>query len=378
MNARILGALSLGALLAASVAAAAPGASQVTVGGLVDLVGRNDEPDVTNMDSGGASNLDALRTTVFLDAAVDENVQLFTQFVFWGYDDLFLYGAYVRFQDLMGGPVSLNVGLIPATVGQWNPRAHSDQNPLVGVPLVQNHRTSLTAWQPQNTVADLLDARDFRPERGMPMLYDSWWNTGVEAYGQVGDFDWSVGALTGSVTMPTRDRNKTLPQATGHFVWHSGPGLAAGVSGWLGPYLFEGLPAVGGADPDDFLNAGAGVELAWTLRYLELHSEVFYESWEHPFLPTLAATSGYLEAKYKLTTRWYAAGRVEAFQPTQIHDEAGSLVYWDYPVRRAEYGVGFRPSPRITVKGVVQSNRFDGGPVEFDEDHYVAQLSARF
>src|SRR5262245_20076888 len=310
MNARILGALWFGALMTTSTAAAAPGASQVTVGGLVDLVGHNDETDITNQDSAGESNLDALRTTVFLDAVVDESVELFTQFVFSGYGDLFLYGAYVRFQDLLGGPVSMNVGLIPATVGQWNPRAHSDQNPLIGVPLVQNHRSSLNVWEPQNTVADLLAARDTRPERGMPMLYDSWWNTGIEVYGQLGDFDWSVGALQGSVPLPARDRAKQIPQGTGHLLWHAGPGVEAGVSGWAGPYLVDFLPATGGKDPEQYLNFGTGVELAWLLRYLELRSEVYYESWEHPFLPNLKATAGYVEAKYKFSTRWYAAARL--------------------------------------------------------------------
>jgi hypothetical protein len=363
MSARTLAALAAGAILAPSVAAAAPGASQVTVGGLVDLVGRNDETDVTNTDSAGASNLDALRTTVFVDAEVDENVQLFTQFVFSGYDDLFLYGAYVRFDEVAGVPVSLNVGLIPSTVGQWGPRAHSDTNPLVGVPLVQNHRTSLTGWALQSTVADLLAARDDRPERGVPMLYDSWWNTGVEACGQAGDFDWSVGALTGSVPMPTRERRKTLPQATGRLVWNRGPALALGASGWVGPYLWDELPAAGGADVEDLLNHGMGVDVTWTLRYLELHSEVFHEAWQHPVLPDLC---------------WYVAGRLEAFHPSEVRDASGNRVRWDYPVRRAEYGLGFRPSPRITVKAVVQSNRFDGGPATFDEDHYVAQLSARF
>jgi hypothetical protein len=42
-----------------------------------------------------------------------------------------------------------------------------------------------------------------------------------------------------------------------------------------------------------------------------------------------------------------------------------------------EYGVGFRPRPRVVAKAVVQSNRFDGN-AGLDEDHYILQVSAGF
>jgi hypothetical protein len=313
-----------------------------------------------------------------VDAALQNNVQLFTQFLIYGYGDVFLYGGYLRFKDVAGGPVSLNVGLIPTTVGQWGPRAHSDTNPLVGVPLMMNHETSLTIWTPEANVAALLAARDTRPQGGVPMIYESWWNTGVEAYGQVGVFDWSVAAITGSPSLPTRDRNKGIPQGTLRLVWNAAPGLALGASGFGGPYLWYGLPGIDSHDVDRKLNVGAGADMAWTVRYLEIHSEVLYERWEHPVLPTLAATSGYLEAKYKFYPRWYLAGRLETFRPDQVFDDSGNLVHWDYPVNRAEYGVGFHPTPGVTIKGVVQSNRFVGGADSLDENHYIVQLSARF
>jgi len=356
----------------------APAANaQVAVGGLVDLVGRNEEADVTNRNFGGSSNLDELRTRFFIDASLEGNVQLFTQLVIWNYSNVFLYGAYLRFEEVGGTPANLHVGLIPSTVGNWGPRTYSDRNPLVGVPLVQNHHTSLLASEAQTSVADLLAARDARPKNGLPILYDNCWNTGVEVWGAWGAFDWSLAALAGSTTLPARSRGKALPQGTGRLAWNGGPGLVVGASGWVGPYLGDDAEALGGLDTNDYLNAGGGLDLAWTLRYVEFHSEVFAATWEHPALPHLTATSGYVDAKYKLRPRWYLAGRLEAFQPGHVRDEAGDEVRWDYPLRRAEYGLGFRPTSRVTVKGVVQNNRFDG-PRALDEDHYVVQLSARF
>jgi hypothetical protein len=372
MNVRmtlVLCALGLGAARTASAEAA--------VGGLLDLLVRNRDTDVTNKNMSGTSNLDELRARIFVDAAVEDDVQVFTQFVLWGYSDVYLYGAYARFEEVGGTPVNLHVGAIPSTVGNWGPRTYSDQNPLIGVPLVHNHHTSLQPRESQFEVADLLAARDVRSESGLTILYDNCWNTGIEAWGQYGAFDWSVGALTGSTTWPSRTRRRTLPQGTGRLAWNSGPGLVVGASGWVGPYLRDGLDILGTADADEFLNAGFGIDVAWTLRYLAIHSEVYRASWEHPTLPDLSAASGYVEAQYKVRPRWYLAGRLEAFQPGEVRDAAGSLARWDYPVRRAEYGVGFRPRPRVTLKAVVQSSRFDGND-SLDEDHYVVQMGVRF
>src|SRR5262249_23173439 len=93
MRARVLGTmLGIAAMTASTALAEQSAQSTVSLGGIVDLIGRNDEADLTNRDSSGASNLDALRTTLFVDAALQNNVQLFTQFLIYGYGDVFLYG----------------------------------------------------------------------------------------------------------------------------------------------------------------------------------------------------------------------------------------------------------------------------------------------
>jgi hypothetical protein len=241
---RRLGAL-FGALMAIEAGIAE---AQVSVGGIVDLVARNREADLTNRNFGGSSNLDEVRARVFLDAPVDQNVQVFTQLLIAGYGDLSLVGAYVRFDELAGGSTGLQVGLIPSTVGNWGPRTYSDQNPLVGVPLVQNHHSALVPDSPQD-VDSLRVERDRRSQGGLPILYDNCWNTGVEWFGQAGAFDWSVAALSGSTTLPTRSRAKDIPQGTARLAWHGGPAWVLGASGWVGPYLLDGEARSGRKTP---------------------------------------------------------------------------------------------------------------------------------
>lgn len=370
------------ALLAAGlILAPAAARADLQLSGLADFIGRNaSEEDVTNRNFRPSSNLDIVRVRLFVDAAVADDAQFFTQFLVSSYSDVFVYGAYLRLRDIGDSPVSLQLGLIPTTIGTWAERTYSDKNPLVGVPLAYNYHSVLEPrGSTQATVEDLLAQRSTRTNRGLPVLYDNCWNTGLEAYGEIGAFDWSLGVLTGSATLPSRTQEEKLPQGTGRLAWYAGPRLQIGVSGWAGPYLFRDAQVVWepGRNNDDYLNGGFGYDLAASLRYLEIHSELYRTFWEHPELPTLHATAGYVEAKYKFLLRWYAAARFGFFEPDKAMDSAGTERHWDYPVHRVEYGVGFKPMPRVVAKAVVQSNRFDGN-ASLDEDHYIVQVSAGF
>jgi hypothetical protein len=354
---------------------AAPARADVAVSGLADFIVRNGEEDHSNVTFRGTSNLESSRVRLFFDANVNDDVQFFTQLLLSGYNDAFIYAAYLRFEEVGGSPVNLHVGLIPSTVGNWGPRTYSDRNPLVGVPLLWNAHTTLNPRIAQTTVEELrTTARD---NRGLPVLYDNCWNTGVEAWGQAGPLDWSVAALQGSPTSPQRERASDVPTGTARVAWAENPEFVVGVSGWVGPYFTDDSDGLTSGKPEDFLNGGAGVDLAWTHRHLEIHGEAFHTRWEHPDLPTLGATSGYLEAKYKILTRWYAAGRWGFVEPTEVTGSTGEDVQWDYSQRRIEAGVGFRAARRITVKGVVQANTYpDAG--ELDTTHLLMQLSAGF
>jgi hypothetical protein len=382
-RARMRAAAGFAAVIVAAAVVGAPAGvrAELEWSGLADFVVRDpSEEDATNRTFRGTSNLDTFRVRLFADAAVADDVDLFAQLLLSGFNDAFINAAYLRFREIGGSPVNVQMGLIPGTIGTWAERTYSDKNPLVGVPLAYNHHSVLDPRDSvQGTVEDLLVQRAVRNRKGLPVHYENCWNTGFEAYGAAGALDWSVGVLAGSTSLPTRSQEEKLPQGTARLAWYAGPGLQVGVNGWAGPYLFEDAQVTWepGKDNDDYLNGGFGYDLHASFRYLELHSELYRTFWEHPQLPTLRATAGYLEAKHKLRPRWYAAARFDFFEPDRVQDSSGAKRRWDYPVHRVEYGVGFRPRPRVVAKAVVQSNRFDGN-AGLDEDHYILQVSAGF
>jgi hypothetical protein len=361
------------------MALASTARADVNISGLVDLVLKErGESDLVNTSFGGYSPFDPVRIRLFVDAALSENTSVFVQFLTDTYEAPSLYGAYVRFQNIAGTSLGTQVGLIPNTVAAWGERTYSDKNPLIGVPLMQVHHTALMPFAPQATVDDLLESRTMRSQYGLPLLYDNCWNTGIEVFQSVGEVDLSAALLTGSVTEPTRTQEKDVPQATAKVSWSPSPSWRVGASGFYGPYFIDGMVGLApGQEPEEIMNSGIVGDFYWGSRWVDVYAEAMACEWEHPQLPDLTATSAYGEIKYKFMTKWYVAGRFDFIRFGDVTDSTGRTVPWDYNVSRAEYGIGFKPRPRVILKAVAQHNRFEDAS-QYDSDHYAGQLSVAF
>ena len=372
MKRRLIGA---GIIMAAMVG---PARADVNVSGLADFVLRErGESDLVNTSFGGQSPFDPIRIRLFFDAAVTENTSVFVQFLTDEFEPS-LYGAYVRFENLAGTSLGTQAGLIPNTVAAWGERTYSDKNPLIGIPLMQVHHTALMPYAPQATVDELLEAREMRSQYGLPLLYDNCWNTGIELFDTIGEVDLSLAALSGSVTEPTRTQEKDVPQLTAKASWSPGPALRLGVSGFYGPYFNDDMVGLDpGQDPEDIMNSGIVADFYWGSQWVDVYAEGMACEWEHPQLPNLTARSAYGEVKYKIRPQWYVAGRFDVVDFGEVTDSTGREVPWDYPVMRVEYGVGFKPRPRVILKAVAQHNRFEDAS-HWDSDHYAGQLSVAF
>ncbi len=360
--------------------------SQMQISGLSDILFKNaEESDVTNLTFLGFSNFHSLRTRLFFDGTIDSDVYFFTQILVDNYNGFQLIAAYARFQNLSSAKLNLQVGLIPATIGSFAPRTYSDKNPLIGVPLLYNFHSALvpSSLGSSGTLAELSAAKDKRSKGGLPVIYDACWNTGIELYGSSGKLDYSFGILSGSVSKPTAEQTKEIPQITSHFVYNFEPGLKIGASAYYGPYLSDEMFYEGDIlentefNSKDFINAGIGYELYFAKRYLEIFSEAYYSTWAYPGLPDLSSISGYFEFKYKIRPRWYIASRFGLSEPGEIETTPGLKQKWDYPVKRYEFGLGYKALRKMTVKLVTQINRFDQTD-SFDNELIALQISSVF
>jgi len=365
------------AIIVITMAGVVPIRAQVTINQQLDMVFRNPSAnDYTNKTFAKLSNFDFLRLRLFFDAVISTDKVLFSQILI--NDNRFiLFGAYMRFTNIYGNDLNLNIGLIPNTVGSFGPRTYSNKNPLIGTPLVYNYHTALSLASSLENIQDLLELRGQGYKYyGLPILYDFCWNSGLELYGSLGNLFWSIGFLSGSVSAPSISLKKDRPQITGRLGYYITPEFKLNISGFRGPYIFQYPQREKALDVNNYLNSGIGISLHYLGSYMDIHSEIFTTQWEQPYYETLNASSGYVEFKYKFSPKWYLAMRGESmwFSKVNFGQELGSK-NWDFPLDRYEIGLGYHIDRKILIKIVIQSTRSSQAPKQLNDTIKAIQLS---
>jgi hypothetical protein len=94
----------------------------------------------------------------------------------------------------------------------------------------------------------------------------------------------------------------------------------------------------------------------------------------------LGATAAFVEARYRITPRIFAAARADRLTFSRITGQrlfGGRPTPWDAPVTRLEAGGGFYLQRNLTVRAVVQGNWRDAGRVT-ERTYVSAQLAYWF
>jgi hypothetical protein len=353
--------------------------AQVQVSGQLDVVIRNtNAKDFSNKTFAGFSNYDFLRARLFFDSQPSENVTVFTQ-IFISENRFNLYAAYLRL-SFFEQQLNVHLGLIPNTVGIWGPRTYADKNPFIGIPLMHNYHSTFDFKSINNDVTNFVAGKGLGYDfGGLPILYDFCWNAGIEFFGSYGIVDWSVAAITGSETHPTRSQEKALPQITSRLIFILLPEFSFSFSGYWGPYLskehVKNLVNISKSE-NDFINKGFGLGLVYSKGYFELFSETFWASWDHPYFNELSAWSSYIDLKYKFAIQWYAATRFELMRFSKLNYENYNDS-WDYPLNRYTFVLGYHWDRNVVFKLDTQftDNLGNNG---FDDNIIAFQVSTSF
>jgi hypothetical protein len=321
-------------------------------------------------------------------------VRVYTQFIFNDATDAHVDGAYVMWTPSPARDLHVLAGKIPWLIGTWAPRTYSDRNPLVGLPLMYQHHTTLLWYDfPMNADALLSAAGSGQYgvdygygaySRGMAIIDDSYWDFGAMVSGSQRPFEGAVGFVNGTPGWPSTlaDENdaKTLLGRVG-VLPH--PSLRVGVSGaygpylggWLDPYLPAGKTAL------DYHQKLRMADLEFLFGHVELRSEGFVNTWETPTVGALDVWGGYVEGKVTLGAGLHVAARVDRMRFSELADSGGRSRPWDHDRERTEFGVGYRLTRDVIAKAVAQRNQMrrdaqDGGDQR--SDLVGAQLSVRF
>lgn len=314
--------------------------------------------------------------------------------------DIIAYALYVRVRPFKGRPFDIQAGRIPPVFGAFGRRGYGvDANPLIGYPLVYQYLTSLRPDAIPATADDLLlmRARGWRanypvgvtaPAPGVPMVSAYRWDTGIQAHAAIATIDASFAMTSGTLANPRVADDNGGRQIAGRVGWKPVTGLALGASASRGEFLTKEiadtyLPLLGRAT---YAQRALGVDAEYSRDYLLVRGEFIASRWNLPRLnipfisAPLTSTGAFVEARYRLSPRYFVAGRADRLTFSNITGQrffGGQPAEWDAPVSRVEVGGGVYLLRSLVARTVVQRNWRDGGRVH-NKTYVSGQLSFSF
>jgi len=354
--------------------------------GLLDLVAaERGLAYQSNILTRGDTHFDAYSVRMFGDALVNPRLQVFTQVVLRDVSGLYVDGAYLNFTPDPNRDLHVLAGKIPWAIGTYAPRTYSNHNPLIGSPLMYQYHSSLD-WYTVYPDADavLAAAGTGAPFAGMPIINDSYWDVGVTLTGSRRPLEYAAGVTAGTPGWGSTGQDENSGKTVlGRIGLAPIPGIRFGVSGAYGPYLIQALAPLmpPGRQVTDFHQKIRMADLELQRGHVELRGEAAFNTWEHPNVGNLNATSYYGELKVALDFGAYLAGRWDALRFGEITDSTGERYPWDWNVTRLEVGGGYRFSREAVGKLVYQRDRtvMDEDAGLFNRASLVAaQLSLAF
>ena len=178
------------------------------------------------------------------------------------------------------------------------------------------------------------------------------------------------------------------PTASGRIGVHPTTALTLGTSASSGPYLREGTEALlqRGQDTGGLRETVVAVDASFARHHLELWSELFLARWEVPLGNVRRFPRGvldadtlayYLEARYRVTPKVFAALRWNQQMFGDVDDGRGVAHPWDRDAWRVDSAIGYRFDRHVQAKLQYSYTR-QVGDLQQGEQLVAAQMSVRF
>ena len=354
-----LAALMLGTPLAAQTPLKISGSADLLAGTGADTRG-------LNKNFRGDSPWSAVRARVFAQRWLTEKAGFFAEALYDPGSGPRLTGAYVVLNDIADRDwLDVRAGLAPSLIGNFGMRSsYFNANPLIGVPLVWQHRTTLDN-SGLATAADMVRRRE-QNIISLPILYDACWNMQWEVMGEVGKMEYSVGLTPGSASNPVAGTTEPGVQVMTRIGYAPIDNFRLGASAAYGPYIAgpNRDPATkttsypgGRSDYDQKL---VGLDAEYGAGKVKLFAEGYVSRWEAPLIAEdLTSASAYVEGRYDFLPAWFAAARVDGMTFSKIAPAAGAApVGWDDDLVQVETSLTYRWARELHVRADWQHTRF--------------------
>ena len=367
------------------------GDGRVVLGADVTATFASSDPGFFNYTDYEYSALRNVRVGISAEVRATSRFQLLGEIRMDHGDRLQPFALFARIRPWPARRFDIQVGRIPPTFGAFGRSAYGTANLLIGTPLAYQYLTALRPDALPATTGDLLRMRgrgwlanypvgDTAPDRGLPVINSSRWDTGVQIHGVNGIVEWSGAVTTGSLSNPRVDDDNDGRQIAGRAVVRPTAALALGASISRGAFLSRSLERVlpVARRAEDGVQQALGVDAEFAHGRFLGRSEVLWSQWTLPVALTgtadeaLGASAVLVEGRYRVFPGVQVAARAERLGFSRLATPAG-LVSWDAPVRRFEVGVGYSVVRNVTIKASWQRNLRDGGRI-LDDSLGAAQI----
>lgn len=284
------------------------------------------------------------------------------------------YALYVQLRPWAEHAFEINGGRVPPTFGAFPRRMYASDNLLIGYPLAYQYLTSLHPDAIPANADELIRMRgrgwlsnfslgNLGPSRGVPLVTAFRWDTGVQVHSAWTWADATGAVTTGSLSDPQVSDDNSGKQVAGRLAFHPEPGIILGVSAARGQFLSRELARSVGADAGNSSQTALGADAEYSRDYYLIRFEAVRSTWTLPTIhEPLVATGGWIEGRYKIRPRLYAAARFDHLGFSTI---AGTTrtTEWEAPVTRVELGGGYLLQRNLQLKASFQRNTREGGRV---------------
>jgi hypothetical protein len=354
---------------------------RVVIGGEFTATIGPEDPGFFNYTDYEYSALRNLRLGVTTEVRAHPRLQFLSEIRIDRGDPFEALSLYARIRPWLSRRIDLQIGRVPPTFGAFGRGGYSSENIVIGYPLGYQYLTSIRTDAMPATVPELWRMRgrgwlanysvgNPTPDTGLPLVNAFRWDTGIQVHGVNGPMEWTGSVTTGSLSNPRIDDHNDGVQVAGRVVAHATPGLMFGFSASRGTYMDRALQSslAPGADIDDAIQRGLGVDAEYSKGRLLTRGEVLWSEWTLPApFPggPLRAASFRGEARYRFFPGVHIAGRAEQLTFSNVTAESVTQ-RWEAPVTRFEIGAGWLVVRNVMLKASWQRNVRDAGRVRHD------------
>jgi hypothetical protein len=362
--------------------------------GLLDLEGYYIDQRPPGMIFGDGQSFFNPRLSLFLDTRFGKHLYSLVQVrVDRGFDprekvrnarvDEYLL-RYTPFDDAR---LNLQFGKFGTVIGNWVPRHYSWDNPFINAPLPYENFTILADYAAPASPAMLLKrlAKPDMKSAWVPIIWGPAYASGGSIFGQIEKLDYAVEVKNAALSAHPDDWSPMElgwdnPTVSGRVGLRPDTSWNLGASFSYGAYLLPDaagpvLPA--GKTFGDFNQFTLGQDVSYAWHHWQFWAEVFESRFEVPNVGNADSVAYYVEAKYKITTHWFAGARWNQQLFGEVPDGAGGQQSWGHDTWRVDTALGYRFNRHFQAKLQYSFNRRTGS-LQQGEQLAAAQLTVRF